>query len=123
MHLSISKLTIIGSDNGLLPGRHQAIIWTDVGIVFIGPLETNFNEIWIQIHTFSFKNIHLKVLDGKWVAIFSWPQCVNILWSDGNGGYLAWIFNGKYLVLIQCLLRFVSEDSIDKALPEAMMAH
>ena len=24
---------IIGADNGLLPGQHQAIIWTDVGIL------------------------------------------------------------------------------------------
>ena len=26
MHIDISKLTSIGSDNGLSPGRHQAII-------------------------------------------------------------------------------------------------
>ena len=25
----ISKLTIIGSDNGLSPGQHQAIVWTN----------------------------------------------------------------------------------------------
>ena len=35
--------TIIGSDNGLLPVRHQAIIWTNAGILFIWPLETNFS--------------------------------------------------------------------------------
>ena len=29
MHICVSKLTIIGSDNGLSPGRHQAIIWTN----------------------------------------------------------------------------------------------
>ena len=28
MHICISKLTIIGSDNGLSPRRRQAIIWT-----------------------------------------------------------------------------------------------
>ena len=28
MHMYFSKLTIIGSDNDLSPGRHQAIIWT-----------------------------------------------------------------------------------------------
>ena len=27
--------TIIGSDNGLSPGRHQAIVWTNVGIYLI----------------------------------------------------------------------------------------
>ena len=30
--LCVSKLTIIGSDNGLSPGRRQAIIWTSAGI-------------------------------------------------------------------------------------------
>ena len=27
------KLTNIGSDNGLAPGRRQAIIWTNAGIL------------------------------------------------------------------------------------------
>ena len=57
--------TIIGSDNGLLPGRHQAIIWTNDGILLIGPLGTNFSEIIIKIQTFSFKKIHLKMSSGK----------------------------------------------------------
>ena len=52
MHICISKLTIIGSDNGLLPGRCQAIIWTNDGILLIGPIGTNFGEILIEIITF-----------------------------------------------------------------------
>ena len=47
---NVSKLSIIGSDNGLLPGRHQAIIWADAGILLIGPIGTNFNEILIEIY-------------------------------------------------------------------------
>ena len=62
----VGNLTIIGSDNGLSPGRRQAIIWTNAGILLIGPLGTNFSEICIEIDTFSFKNIHLKMLSGKW---------------------------------------------------------
>ena len=65
-HICVSKLTIIGSDNGLSPGRRQAIIQTNVGILLIGPLGTNFNETSIEIHTFSFKKIHLKLSSGKW---------------------------------------------------------
>ena len=65
-HICVGKLTIIGSDNGLSPGRRQAIIWTNAGILLIGPLGTNFNEIFIEIHTFSFKKIHLKMSSGKW---------------------------------------------------------
>ena len=65
-HICVSKLSIIGSDNGLSPDRSQAIIWTNVGILLIGTLGTNFNEILIEIQTFSFKNIHLKISSGKW---------------------------------------------------------
>ena len=32
-HICVSKLTIIGSDNGLSPGRRQANIWTNAGIL------------------------------------------------------------------------------------------
>ena len=49
MHLGISKLTVIGSNNGLLPGRRQAIIWTNVGILSIGPLGKNFSENLVGI--------------------------------------------------------------------------
>ena len=65
-HLCVGNLTIIGSDNGLSPGRRQAIIWTNVGILLIGPLWTNFSEILIEIITFSFKKMRLKVSSAKW---------------------------------------------------------
>ena len=48
-HICFSKLTIIGSDNGLSPGRRQAIIWTSDGILLIGPLGTNLSEVLIEI--------------------------------------------------------------------------
>ena len=67
-------ITIIGSDNGLLPGWCQAIIWTNAGILLIGPPGTNFSEIFINIHTFSFKKIHLKMASGKWR-----PFCLNVI--------------------------------------------
>ena len=59
-HICVSKLTIIGLDNGLLPGRRQVIIGTNAGILLIGPLGRNFNEILIEIHTFSFNKTNLK---------------------------------------------------------------
>ena len=65
-HICVGNLTIIGSDNGLSPGRRQAITWTNVGILLIGPLGRNFSEMLIEIHTFSFKKIHLKMSSGKW---------------------------------------------------------
>ena len=65
-HICVSKLTIIGSDNGLSPGRRQAIILTNAGIFLIGPLRANFSEILIEIHTFSFNKMHLNMSSAKW---------------------------------------------------------
>ena len=64
-HICVSNLTIIGSDNGLLPSQRQAIIWTNAGILLIGTLGTNFSEILIEIHTFSNKKMHLQLSSGK----------------------------------------------------------
>ena len=53
-HICVNKLTITGSDNGLSPGRCQAIIWTNAGILSIGPLKTMFCEIFdafMHFHT------------------------------------------------------------------------
>ena len=73
MHICVSKLTIICSDNGLSPDRRQAIIWTNAGKLLIGPLgkfgPINFSEIFseilIEILTFSFKKIRLKLSSAK----------------------------------------------------------
>ena len=51
----------MGSDNGLSPDRRQAIIWTNAGLLLIGTLGTNLSEILIEILTFSFKKMRLKV--------------------------------------------------------------
>ena len=65
-HVCVGNLAIIGLDNGLSPGRRQAIISTNAGILLIGPWETNFSEILISINTFSFKKIHLRISSAKW---------------------------------------------------------
>ena len=65
-HVCVGKLIIIGSNNGLSPGRRQAIIWTNDGILLIGPLGTNSNAISIGIQTFSFKKMPFKVSSAKW---------------------------------------------------------
>ena len=69
-HICVSKLIIFCSDNGLSPGRRQAVIWTNAEILLIGPLRT------IKIHIFSFKNMYLKMLSGNWQ-----PSCpgLNVL--------------------------------------------
>ena len=88
-HICVSKLIIIGSDTGLSPGLRQAIIWTNAGILSIGPLGTNFSQIVLDIQTFSFKEMHLRMSSGKWRQFC---LCLNeasdripdstILWSE-----------------------------------------
>ena len=91
-NICVSRLTIIGSDNGLSPGRRQAIIWTNAGILLIRPLGTNFDEMLTKILTFSFMKMHLKVSSAKWrpfclslnVLMNEWfftPQWAHYHWS------------------------------------------
>ena len=74
-HICVSKLTIICSDNGLSPGRRQAIIWTNDGILLNPILGTNFSEILRAIHTFSFKKMHLKYRLEKGGHLVSASMC------------------------------------------------
>ena len=68
-YICVSKVTIIVSENGLSPVRRQAIIWTNAGILLIGPLRKNFSEILIGIETFSFRKMHFKMSSGKWLPL------------------------------------------------------
>ena len=65
MHICVSTLTIIGSDNRLSPGRRQTIIWTNAGILLIRPAGTNFSKILMEIYTFSFNKVPSKMSSGK----------------------------------------------------------
>ena len=56
IHIYVSKI-IIDSDNGLSPGRHQAIIRTNVRILVIVPLGINLSDFFfIKINTFTLKD-------------------------------------------------------------------
>ena len=86
-HMCVGNLTNIGSDNGLLPGRPQAIIWTNAAILFIGPLGTklqwNFNSnsyIFIQENPF-------KMSHGKWL-----PFCLGLSVLS----FTCWIYLRKH---------------------------
>ena len=64
-HICVSDITSISSHNGLSPGRHQAIIRTNAGLLLIRPLGTNFSEILIEILIVSLKKMRLKVSSAK----------------------------------------------------------
>ena len=108
-HLCVGKLTIIGSDNDLSPGRRQAIIWINAGILLVRPLGTKFNEILIGIQTFSFKKMYLKMSSAKWH-----PFCLslNVLTHSGlNKGVEMLQMTAGSIVLKKCILIWISHLS------------
>ena len=70
-HICVGNLTIIGSDNGLSPDRRQAITWTNVGILLIGTLGTNFSEMLIEIQYIFIQENALENVVRKLAAILS----------------------------------------------------
>ena len=96
MHMCVSKLTTIGSDNGLSPGRRQAIIWTNAVILLIRPLGTSFSEILLKMYIFIQENAFENAL-WKTSAILFPPQFVNSLRPCFCQTSLAWSmdFNEK----------------------------
>ena len=80
--ICISKLTIIGSDNGLSPGWHQVIIWNNAGILLIGALGTSLSKILIKNqYIFIQENVFENDV-WKMAAILSWHKCVKTcMWN------------------------------------------
>ena len=73
---------INGSDNGLSPVRHQAIIWTNAGLLSNRPLRIYFSENLIKIQQFSLKKMHLKMSSAKWRP----SQCVDQYYNHWDTG-------------------------------------
>ena len=74
-HICISKLNIIGLDNGLSPGQCWAINWTNVesSVKWTRPNKVQWNINWnpyISIQENAFENALWKI------TIMSWPKCV-----------------------------------------------
>ena len=97
-HICVGKLTIIGSENGLSPFWRQVIIWTNAGILLIGPLGRNFCEILIRINTFSFRKSHFSMSSGKWR-----PFCLGLSAQCIFLYFLITVFYGR-LVVVYCFL-------------------
>ena len=87
-YICVNKLTIIGSDNGLSPGRRQDIIWTNAGILLIGPLGTNFSEKLIEIGYFIQENVFENIVCEMATILLG----LNVLTSTAESFlYIAWI--------------------------------
>ena len=97
--------------------RLQAIILTNAGILLIWPLGTNFSEIFIEIHTFSFKKMNLIMSSRKIAAILSRPECVKWLKPEHNSRHFAVIvfrttfIKGKFYIFIQISANLIGSTS------------
>ena len=100
-HKWVGKLTITRSDNGLSPGRRQAIIWTNAEILLTGLLGTKISEILIEIDTCSLKKMRLKVLSGKWrpfcLGLNVLTQCCDAIWCSGSWSILLELMTSCHL--------------------------
>ena len=85
--VGVPSTHLVASDNGLPPDQRQAIIWTNTGILLIGPLGTNFSEIVIEIYTFSFKKMQLKTSSAKWQ-----PFCLGLNVSSAHWIHVSLLF-------------------------------
>ena len=108
-HLCVSKLTIIGSDNSLAPGRRQTIIWTSADILLFGPRGTNFNENLIGIQIFSFKKMHFKMSSGKCRPFCLGLNVLNLSLLSQNKAQV-FTYN-SWLIVFKILLNFFTHSS------------
>ena len=62
------------SSSPMMPVRRQAITWTNVGLLLIRLLGTNFSEIRCAIlsYSFSYKEMHLKISSARIAAVLSY---------------------------------------------------
>ena len=91
-HICVGDLVTIGLDNGLSPGRRQAIIWIYAVIVLIGLFgnKLQWNLIWNR--KFPFKKMHLGMSAAK-----RWP-----FWLSFNGLTKSTIPQNGSLLLYKC---------------------
>ena len=89
MHICVSKLAIIGSDDGFSPDWHKAIMWTIAEIFLIGPLPFKWSCYWnpyIFIHKNAFENVIWEMEAilprPQWVkANYSLLPAFDLIWS------------------------------------------
>ena len=112
MHTCVSKLTNIGSDNGLSFGRRQVIIWTNAVVLLVGPQEKNqwiFNRhSHILIQENAFENV---LVIPMWYSSHQNITCKDALQVEKLGINMCgnWISLGLYLVVTSFKLTLITD--------------
>ena len=83
-HICGSKLTVIGSDNGLSHGRRKAIIWTNAGILLIGALWTHFRRALRQRNFFLSFFLHVLRYEIETWYIHSVGSTTHQVWAPSQ---------------------------------------
>ena len=101
--ICVGNLNIIGLDNGLSPGRRQAIIWSNAGKLLIWPLGTNFGKI---LRTFM--HFHSRKCIWKWRLQFNLG--LGVL-SMGRVSSIPWLFDVVRLIqsldILNLILKYI----------------
>ena len=91
MRICVSNFTIIGSDNGLVPGRCEAIIWNQCwNIVNAKPRNKFLSAIFSEIHTCSCNEMQLTISSAKRRQfcrgrnVVNWSR-IQFFWAEING--------------------------------------
>ena len=114
-HICIGNLTSIGSDNGLSPGRRQAIIWTNAGILLIGLLGTNFSEIFNRSSNIFFQENAFENVVWNIAAILSRPQWVKPEWLTWHCCfYVTENAPGKFLTFMLLFIYLIKKKKTSK---------
>ena len=112
----------IGSDNGLSPDRHQAIIWTNVAFLPIGSLGTKFSQIVIKSQTFYWRKCFWKC----WLkisAILGRPQSSHISSHAERNKAQCWCYPSLKILLdynksfCQCWFRIIDKWTFHEVTP------
>ena len=120
LYMCVSKVTIIGSDNGLSPCRHQTIIWTNAVILLIATLGTDFHVTVIENCTLMFKKMHLKLSSGDWRPFCLGLNVLNILTVYGSWfnwtGHINWACGN-------CVRRWIGHTARARAMQMQLRFH
>ena len=124
-HIYVSKISSIVSDNGLSPDRRQAIIWNNAEILLFRTPGINFSRILIQINTFSFKEMHLK-MSTKWRLFrLGFDELMNFSGNDltYRQGTMKMMFNDSFWVDITTLKQHCISANYCAFWPQVMSLH
>ena len=100
-HICFSKLTIIGSDNGLSPSRCQAIMWCSAGMLLIWNLAV---KSWTKF-------IHVHIRKCIWKCCLR--NCDNFAW-------ISRCYHRTYFIT-WCVINVFGEDKCPKGIAQHVL--